>query len=67
MSVAVVIGRPSTCSGAAFSGVNIRSCSRVTGSVCDRLSGASNFAMPKSSNFAVPSPVTKMFAALMSR
>ena len=31
MSVAVVIGRPSTCSGAAFSGVSIRSCRRVTG------------------------------------
>ncbi len=48
MSVAVVMGLPSTCSGAAFSGVKTRSCRRVTGSVCDRLSGASNFAMPKS-------------------
>ena len=45
----------------------MRSCSRVTGTVWDRLSGASNLAMPKSSSFGVPSPVTRIFAALMSR
>ena len=66
-SVAVVTGPPSSCSGAAYSGVSAADCSRVTGPSMPNPDGSSSLAMPKSSSLTSPWVDTKMFAGLRSR
>ena len=68
MSLAVVTGRPRTCSGLAYSGVSTRIERRR------RLRGRrpaalreSSFAMPKSSSLGSPSAVTRMLPGFRSR
>ena len=67
MSDAVETGLPSTCSGLAYSGVNVCIPCRVTlpGVVC--MFWLTSFAVPKSSSFGVPSSCTTMFSGLRSR